>query len=143
MSTVLPAALAAPAVALAGEAVTFLTPAVPVWPWWVLSATVVVWASLRWVRLRAAWSWSGYSLTETDLWVRAGLWTRHIESLSYGRIQTITVHSGPVQRRFRLATVSVATGSYYALAIAHVSTEQAEEIRDRLTAVARNGQVPL
>nr|BEK71341.1 hypothetical protein KPHV_85680 [Kitasatospora purpeofusca] len=130
-------------VGIAGTLTALLAPAAPRWPWWSLGATAAIWAAVRWARLKVAWSWSGFSLTGTDLWVRAGLWNRHLESLAYGRIQTVTVYAGPLQRSFGLATVTVATGSYCALVIQHVGTDQAEEIRDRLTAVARTEQVPL
>ncbi|WP_051740036.1 PH domain-containing protein [Kitasatospora sp. MBT66] len=111
-STALQAAGLGLLIGIAGTLTAHLAPTVPWWPWWSLGAAVAVWAAIRWARLKVAWRWSGFSLTGTDLWVRTGLWSRHLESLAYGRIQTITVSAGPLQRRFGLATVTVATGSY-------------------------------
>ncbi len=63
--------------------------------------------------------------------------------LPFGRIQAVEVHSGPWQRHYGLASVTVATGSYHRVAVHDVDRAAAESIRDNLTAAARENQVAL
>lgn len=47
----------------------------------------------------------GYQLTDTALVTRDGLLTRRLVIVPYGRIQSVRIRQGPLQRRLRLATV--------------------------------------
>lgn len=137
----LPVGILAAAVALAGAGIPQLRPILLTGPAAALWAVAIPAAGAYSWRLRAAWLWGGYSLTESDLWVRTGLWTRALDTLSLSRVQVVTVESGPLQRRFNLASVTVATGSYHSLVIHNVDVADAESIRDQLTAMARIEQV--
>src|SRR5215210_7469209 len=67
---------------------------------------VLVWS---WVgRNRRAW---GYTERAEDLLVRRGLAFRQLIVVPYGRMQFVDVTSGPVQRRFGLATVQLHTAA--------------------------------
>ncbi|WP_051710328.1 PH domain-containing protein [Streptomyces sp. NRRL S-350] len=115
----------------------------PVWLGWAVAALGAVRCAVRWWRLRARWEFAGYALTEDRLWVRGGLWHRGLYELAYGRIQTIEVESGPLQRRFGLASVRVTTGAYHQLSVHDVQADDAERIREVLSVVAREHQVAL
>lgn len=114
-----------------------------VWPFWTLVTAVAGAAAVCWRRLDARWQATGYCLTEDELLFRGGLLHQHLTAMSYGRIQTVEVWSGPVQRRFGLATVHASTGAYHGLTVKNLSTTEAEEIRDVLTRRAQKKQVAL
>lgn len=132
--------------ALAGTG-SFLLPrffaAVPSWAGWAGAGVVLAWSVWRWWRLRAVWEATGYSLTEDEVLVRGGLFFRTQCALPFGRIQTIEVGSGPLQRRFGLATVTVSTGAYQSVSVEDIEAEEAERIRDLLTRLATERQVAL
>ncbi len=61
----------------------------------------------------------GYQLTDTAFVTRDGLLTRRLVIVGYGRIQSVRVRQGPVQRLLRLASVYVDTagGGFEAVAL--------------------------
>ncbi|MFE9250855.1 PH domain-containing protein [Streptomyces sp. NPDC007088] len=114
-----------------------------VWPFWTLVTVFTGCATFRWYRLAAVWQATGYALTAEELLFRGGLLHQHLTAMPYGRIQTVEVRSGPVQRRLGLATVQARTGSYHSSAVKGLDTAEAEQIRDMLTRLARQKQVAL
>ncbi|MFF4531518.1 PH domain-containing protein [Streptomyces sp. NPDC001407] len=138
------AALSSAAVAgLVGFLLPRCVSIVPSWPGWGLAGLLAAWGAFRWWRLGAAWQRCGYSLTGNELLFRSGMFRRRLEALPYGRIQSVEVSSGPLQRRFGVATVTVATGTFHHLRVHDVSTAEAERIRDVLTSLATERQVSL
>ncbi|MDO4887561.1 MAG: PH domain-containing protein [Actinomycetaceae bacterium] len=106
------------------------------WLWVVLAVLVIavgyygmsLWLSLR--RARAI----GYIEQEDDLLICGGLLVRHLTVVPYGRMQQVTVESGPIMRRFGLATVTMETASPYTNAtIPGLEVAEAERVRIRLT----------
>lgn len=120
-----------------------LRPDLAMWPLWTLVTAFTGCAAVRWRRLGAVWQATGYCLTADELLFRGGLLHQHLTAMSYGRIQTVEVRSGPVQRRLGLATVHARTGSYHGSAVKGLDTAEAEQIRDVLTQLARQKQVAL
>lgn len=53
----------------------------------------------------------GYAETENELVLRRGLMFRSLEVIPYGRLQKVTVDSGPFLRRAGLADISLVTAS--------------------------------
>ncbi|MFI6282921.1 PH domain-containing protein [Streptomyces sp. NPDC050988] len=125
------------------ELVQLLHADLAVWPFWTLVTAFAGGAAVHWQRLGARWQTTGYCLTEDELLLRGGLLHQHLTAMSYGRIQTVEVWSGPVQRRFGLATVHASNGSYHGSTIKNLGTAEAEQIRDVLTRLARQKQVAL
>ncbi|WP_405968961.1 PH domain-containing protein (plasmid) [Streptomyces sp. NBC_00015] len=96
----------------------------------------------RFDRIKVAWHFRGYHLGAEELYLRAGLLTRRFTVLAYARIQEVNVVSGPIQRRFELATVTIKTaaGDH---AITDVAPRTAQQLRDRLTVLARERRLPV
>lgn len=134
-----------------------------VWPLWFLAVGVAVWLmtpGLVWVGLvalvAACWipyplwrqgrvyrAW-GYCETDTDLYVRNGLLWRHVTVVPYGRMQLVEMNSGPIDRRYGLASVSMVTASASSDAsIPGLATSDATALRDRLAAAGEVQQVGL
>ena len=59
-----------------------------------------------WFNLRS-WHRTGCTTTRTLLVVRRGRWNRSFQTLQHERMQTASLNQGPVQRRLRIATVTV------------------------------------
>ncbi len=98
---------------------------------WLAAAVIVV---LRWRFLpRSCGSW-GYVEREDDLYVTHGVWFRSLTAVPYGRMQLVEVESGPLERRFGLATVTLKTASPGTdAAIPGLEPAEAARLRDQLT----------
>jgi membrane protein YdbS with pleckstrin-like domain len=93
-------------------------------------------AGVAWVmaaRNTASWAWAE---READLFIRHGLLVRRLEVVPYGRMQQVEVTAGPLQRRARIATVTMHTAAPGSDArILGVPAAEASRLRDRLTAL--------
>lgn len=84
-------------------------------------------------RRSRAW---GYLERDDDLLVRRGVMFRRISVVPYGRMQTVEVTAGPIERSFRLATVRLHTASAATDArIPGLEGPAATSLRDRLAAL--------
>ena len=105
---------------------------------WLIS--VIIWAVaalLVGIRLglieRTYRSW-GYVEREDDLYVTHGVLFRSLVAVPYGRMQLVEVESGPLERSFGLATVTLKTASPETnAAIPGLAPDEAARLRDRLT----------
>lgn len=73
----------------------------------------------------------GVALREFDIAYRSGLFWRKMVIVAFNRIQHVEVSSGPLQRRFELASIKLFTagGSSVDLKIDGLTAERAEQIR--------------
>lgn len=122
-------------------AVAVVLAAMVVFPDWLvvwvplLVAVLVVAAVAFWAIARNAASWA-YAERDEDLFVRHGVLVRRLEVVPYGRMQLVEVTSGPLQRRFRIASLTLHTAAPGTDAtILGVPADEASRLRDRLTAL--------
>ena len=105
--------------------------------WWiscVLWAVAVLIVVLRWSLIERTWRSWGYVEREDDLYITHGVVFRSLVAVPYGRMQLVEVASGPLERAFGLATVSLKTASPETNAtIPGLPPEEAARLRDRLT----------
>lgn len=90
------------------------------------------------------WRAWGYCEREDDLLVRRGVLVRRLTVVPYGRMQFVDVVSGPLERRFDLAGVTLHTAA--AATRVHVPglpLEEAARLRDRLAALGEARQAGL
>ena len=119
----------------------FLIPAIGVWVladlWWLAVILVVLGGLIAGVRLgliERTWRSWGYVEREDDLYLTHGVLFRTLIAVPYGRMQLVEVESGPLERAFKLATVSLKTASPETNAtIPGLAPEEAARLRDRLT----------
>ena len=105
--------------------------------WWI---SAIIWgfaAVIVIIRLvlvgRTYRSW-GYVEREDDLYITHGVLFRSLVAVPYGRMQLVEVESGPLERAFGIATVSLKTASVETNAtIPGLPPEEAARLRDRLT----------
>lgn len=98
---------------------------------WAVAATIVV---VRWRLVERTWRSWGYVEREDDLYITSGVLFRSLVAVPYGRMQLVEVASGPLERAFGLATVSLKTASAETNAtIPGLSPDEAARLRDRLT----------
>lgn len=76
----------------------------------------------------------GYRDREEDLVYASGILFRSISTVAFGRVQSVEVNEGPIERRYSLATLSISTASSEAdIAIPGLPREEAERLRELLT----------
>jgi len=98
---------------------------------WGIAAVIVVIRLALIERNYRAW---GYVEREEDLYITHGVLLRSLVAVPYGRMQLVEVASGPLERAFGLATVSLKTASAETNAtIPGLTPEEAARLRDRLT----------
>ena len=98
---------------------------------WGLAAVIVV---VRWVLIGRTYRSWGYVEREDDLYITSGVLFRSLVAVPYGRMQLVEVASGPLERAFGLATVTLKTASAETDAsIPGLDPAEAARLRDRLT----------
>src|ERR671915_584886 len=121
--------------------ITFGIPAILVWVltglWWVSAIILAVAAAIVLIRLalvERTWRSWGYVEREDDLYITHGVLFRSLVAVPYGRMQLVEVASGPLERSFGLATVTLKTASAETNAsIPGLTPDEATRLRDRLT----------
>ena len=105
--------------------------------WWIsglIWAAAAVIAIVRLAFVGRSWRSWGYVEREDDLYITHGVMFRSLIAVPYGRMQLVEVESGPLERAFGLATVTLKTASPETGArIPGLSPEEATRLRDRLT----------
>lgn len=78
----------------------------------------------------------GVALREFDIAYRSGLFWRKTVIVAFNRVQHVEVSSGPLQRKFGMASVKIFTagGSSVDLRVDGLTTERAEQIRTFIAA---------
>ncbi|MFC9927284.1 PH domain-containing protein [Streptomyces sp. NPDC127190] len=104
----------------------------PGWAAWaLLPAAFAGWC---WRLLERNWRSWRYAERADDLLISRGVLWREETVVPYGRMQLVEVTSGPVERRFGLATVQLHTAAAATDAtIPGLDPAEAERLRDRLT----------
>ena len=105
--------------------------------WWISAIILGVGAALLVIRLALVernWRSWGYVEREDDLYITHGVLFRSLVAVPYGRMQLVEVASGPLERAFGLATVTMKTASAETNAsIPGLTPDEATRLRDRLT----------
>jgi membrane protein YdbS with pleckstrin-like domain len=98
--------------------------------WGIAAAIVIIRLSL----LNRGWRAWGYVEREDDLYITHGVLVKILVAVPYGRMQLVEVQSGPLERAFGVATVSLKTASPETGAtIPGLPPAEAARLRDRLT----------
>ncbi|WP_225824913.1 PH domain-containing protein [Streptomyces naphthomycinicus] len=104
----------------------------PAWAVWALLPPVA--AAWCWRLLGRNWRSWRYAERADDLLICRGVLWREETVVPYGRMQLVEVTSGPLERRFELATVQLHTAAAATDAtIPGLDPAEAERLRDRLT----------
>ena len=98
---------------------------------WGIAAVIVVTRLALLERNYRAW---GYVERDEDLYITNGVLFRSLIAVPYGRMQLVEVASGPLERAYGLASVTLKTASAETNAtIPGLTPEEAARLRDRLT----------
>ncbi|GAA1389996.1 PH domain-containing protein [Luteococcus peritonei] len=115
--------------------------------WWaaaILAVLGLCWIFYRWHRQGRVYRIWGYAERGTELYIREGLLQRRLTVVPYGRMQVVTVNSGPIERRYGLATVTLETASAGTNAtIPGLPVAEAEQLRERLTELGEQQAIGL
>ena len=95
---------------------------------------------LRPGRRYRAW---GYAEGEDELAVRSGVWVRRRTIVPFGRVQHIDIAQGPIERRYRLATLVLHTAGTRGASVSlpGLLHADAEAMRERIRAKIRQDLV--
>lgn len=92
----------------------------------------------RWVRA------FGYAERAEDLLITQGLWHKRLTAIPYGRMLSVNVESGPIDRAWGLAKVTLVTASVQSGAnVPGLAQPDAAALRDRLIAAGETQALPL
>lgn len=104
------------------------------WVWIATAVLLLVAAWAAWLISRQVSAISWVELPD-ELVIRKGRVYRRLVSIPYGRLQTVTVDSGPLMRRHGIASLEVHTASPVSHgSVPGLPTGIAEELRARLAA---------
>lgn len=115
------------------------------WAWAAAAATAgLAWATWRVVRA-GRWVRSfGYAEREQDLLITHGLWHKQLTAIPYGRMLSVTVESGPIDRAWGFARVELVTASAQSGgSIPGLTASEAAALRDRLITAGEAQALPL
>ena len=105
--------------------------------WWisgVIWAAAIVIVIIRVPFVIRSWRSWAYVERDDDLYITHGVMFRNLVAVPYGRMQLVEVESGPLERAFGLASVTLKTASPETGArIPGLTPEEATRLRDRLT----------
>ncbi|WP_369365292.1 PH domain-containing protein [Streptomyces sp. CG4] len=102
--------------------------------WAAFALLPLAFAAWCWRLLERNWRSWRYAERADDLLISRGVLWREETVVPYGRMQMVEVTSGPVERRFGLATVELHTAAAATDAtIPGLDPAEAERLRDRLT----------
>lgn len=106
----------------------------PRWAYGVAAGLVLVRAVVMWFVIALQTRRWGYAERAEDLYIRSGALFRQLVAVPYGRMQYVDVSSGPIDRHFGIATVSLHTAAPGTSAVVPgVPADEAARLRDRLT----------
>ncbi|MGV8907720.1 MAG: PH domain-containing protein [Propionicimonas sp.] len=92
----------------------------------------------RWVRA------FGYAERAEDLLITQGLWNKRLTAIPYGRMLSVNVESGPIERAWGLARVELVTASVQSAGqIPGLPQADAALLRDRLITTGETQALPL
>lgn len=92
----------------------------------------------RWVRA------FGYAERAEDLLITRGLWNKDLTAIPYGRMLSVTVESGPIDRAWGFARVELVTASAQSGgSIPGLTASEAAALRDRLITAGEAQALPL
>ena len=98
---------------------------------WAVAAVIVI---IRLIFVPRNWRSWGYVEREDDLYITHGVMFRNLIAVPYGRMQLVEVESGPLERAYGLASVTLKTASPETGArIPGLTPHEATRLRDRLT----------
>lgn len=113
---------------------------------WAAGLAVVGIAWTLWRVIRAGrWVRSfGFAERDEDLLITYGLWFKRLTAIPYGRMLSVNVQSGPLDRAWGLATVELVTASAQSGGqIPGLAQADAAALRDRLIAAGETQALPL
>lgn len=74
----------------------------------------------------------GWRESEDDLVIASGRMFRSLETVPFGRIQSVEISEGPIERHYGIATLEISTAGSSSTILPGLPREEAERLRQRL-----------
>lgn len=114
------------------------------WPALLAAVAGVCWTTWRVIRIGRWVRAFRFREGERDLLISKGLWFRSLTAIPYGRMLSIEVTTGPINRLWGLSGVQLVTASAESHGtIPALTAEDAIRIRDQLIALGEEQALPL
>lgn len=95
-------------------------------------AAFVILSIAGWISNSIGFNYAGYALRDKDILFRRGWFTQKVRAVPLKRIQHVSLQSGPIERKFGLASISIYTaGSDEAdFTIRGITLQTAQQIKE-------------
>jgi membrane protein YdbS with pleckstrin-like domain len=92
----------------------------------------ILFSILGWLSESISYNYSGYAMRERDILFRHGWIIRKTRAVPLKRIQHVSVQSGPIERKFGLASISIFTAGSEAadFTINGITEQKAQQIKE-------------
>lgn len=77
--------------------------------WLTLTASVFFLSAIHWISIEKSFPWLAYAVRDKDVMFQKGWLNRSTRICPLNRIQNCTVQSGPLERKYRLASLIIYT----------------------------------
>ena len=106
------------------------------------AAVFILLSVVGWMADSLGFEYSGYALREKDILFRRGWFVRKVRVVPLKRVQHVSVQSGPIERKFGLASISIYTAGSEAadFTIKGITDLRAQELKEWIS-TQLNGQL--
>src|SRR5688500_13683010 len=95
-------------------------------------AGFIILSGLRWLVDTGSFKYRGYAIRDKDVLFRPGWLVRKVRRVPLNRVQHVSVQSGPIERLYKLASVSIYTAGAGAadFTIRGIREDKAQQIKE-------------
>lgn len=110
------------------------------WPWWIYIIAAAAVAIYGWLFIhlfpKIRWSRWRYEVRETEIELQHGIFIVTRTLIPMVRVQHVDTAQGPILKKYDLAAISISSAATVH-SIPALATEEADELRNRISALAK------
>jgi len=114
--------------------------------WWIAIAGAVLAILILW-HAHVQAKYLAFARTRRGVLIRSGAWTRRISAAFYDRMQVITLHESPFDRRWKMASLAIDTAgagpAEHLIRIDYQPTQRARELHSSLLGAVEDASAAL
>jgi membrane protein YdbS with pleckstrin-like domain len=122
---------------IAGAAITgvILLDLSSVWVWLAVALSLLALYGLAYFLIQKSWAGTAYAFREQDLLARKGWLFQETHVVPLQKIQHLVIKTGPIEKRYQLATLKLytAAGTFSDISVVGLTGEQAALLKEWIT----------